>query len=181
MSDPGHPVPPALPFGPRRGPARWLARAGAVAALYVGLTWATSAGPLRALHFGWPVGPVLVEFRVAESLAVLPILFPEAVPGLFVGVMLANLLGGLGPWDVFGGSLVTLVAAYFTWRWRRSWLAYASPVVLNGLLISIYLSALFGLPYWTTALGITLSEALVVLGLGVPLVRALRRRMEEPR
>ena len=45
-----------------------------------------------------------------EALTVLPIL-PEAVPGLFVGVMLSNIIGGLGP-GIFGGSLVTLLAAY---------------------------------------------------------------------
>ena len=162
-------------------PARRVARAALVAALYVSVTWATSAGPLRALNFGLPLGPVLVELRVAESMAVLPILYREAIPGLFVGVMLANVAGGLGPWDIFGGSLVTLVAAYFTWRWRRSWLAYAAPVVFNAVLISLYLSRIFGLPYWSTALGIAISEAAVVMGLGYPLVRVLRRYGRSPR
>ena len=155
--------------------ARMVARGALVAALYAAVTWATSAGPLRPLNFGLPLGPVLVELRIAESMAVLPILYREAIPGLFVGVMLANVAGGLGPWDIFGGSFVTLIAAYFTWRWRRSWLAYASPVVFNAVLISLYLSPIFGLPYWSTALGIAISEAAVVVGLGYPLVRLLRR------
>ena len=155
--------------------ARTVARGALVAALYASITWATSAGPLRPLNFGLPLGPVLLELRVAESMAVLPVLYREAIPGLFVGVMLANVAGGLGPWDIFGGSSVTLIAAYFTWRWRRSWLAYASPVLFNGALISLYLSRIFALPYWSTALGIALSEAVVVAALGYPLVRLLKR------
>lgn len=151
-------------------PVRRITRAAVIAALYVVL-----AAALGRLSFGVALGPVLVELRIAEALAVLPILYPEAVPALFVGVWLANVIGGLGPWDIWGGSLVTLLAAYLTWRDRHSWKAYLWPIVTNGVLISVYLSAIFGLPYWTTALGITASEAVVVLALGVPLVRLLRR------
>lgn len=153
-----------------QGPARRIVRAAIIAGLYVAL--AAVMGPLS---FGLPLGPVLVELRVAEALVVLPVLYVEAVPALFVGVWLANVLGGLGPWDVWGGSLVTLLAAYLTWRDRQRWTALLWPIAGNGVLISLYLSAIFGLPYWATALGITLSEALVVLALGVPLLRLLRR------
>ncbi|WP_324716360.1 QueT transporter family protein [Carboxydochorda subterranea] len=161
----------------RAGPvsAGRLARAGVIAAAYV-----AAAAALGPLSFGVPLGPVLVQFRAAEALSVLPILYPEAIPGLFVGVWLANVLGGLGPWDVWGGSLVSLLAACATWLDRRSWRAYVWPVAANGVLISLYLSAIFGLPYWSTALGITLSEALVVGALGVPLVRVLRRFSPRP-
>ncbi|HEY8498611.1 MAG TPA: QueT transporter family protein [Limnochordales bacterium] len=150
--------------------ARPLVRGALIAALYVALT--AAMGPLS---FGLPLGPIVIELRVSEALAVLPVLYAEAVPALFAGVWLANTLGGLGPWDVWGGSLVTLLAAYLTWRHRRHRLAVLWPVVANGLLVSAYLSRLLGLPYWATAAGITLSEALVVLGLGLPLLGLLRR------
>lgn len=140
-----------------------------IGALYVAL-----AALLGPLSFGVPIGPVLVELRLAEALAVLPILYVEAIPGLFVGAWVANLLGGLGPWDLWGGSLVTLLAACLSRLDRRSWRAYLWPVVVNGALVSIYLSVIFQLPYWATAFGITLSEAAVVGALGVPLVQALR-------
>lgn len=105
----------------------------------------------------------------------MPILFPEAVWGLFVGVMAANILGGLGPWDIFGGSLVTLLAAAVTYRFQGSVIAYLSPVVFNAFLISLYLSRIFAVPYWPTVLSIGVSEAVVVFGLGYPLIRALGR------
>lgn len=143
-----------------------LARGATIAALYVALVYL-----LLPISFG------PIQLRVAEALTVLPILYVEAVPALFIGCLLANLLGGLGPWDVFGGSLVTLIAAIVTYRFRNSIVAYLSPVVLNGLLVSLYLTWITEkLPYWATALSISASEAVVVFGLGMPLVRYLRGR-----
>ncbi len=141
-----------------------LARASLIAAIYVILVFI-----LRPFSFG------PIQLRVAEALTVLPILFPEAVGGLFIGVFAANILGGLGPWDIFGGSAVTLLAAYVTLRYRHSWVAYASPIVFNAFLISLYLHFIFELPYWTLVLSIGVSQTIVVLGLGVPLVRFLRK------
>lgn len=141
-----------------------MVRAGLIAAVYIVLVWV-----LQPISFG------AFQFRAAEALALLPMLFPEAVPGLFVGVMLANILGGLGPWDIFGGSLVTLLAAYITFRYRFTWIAYASPIVLNAVLISAYLHLIFGLPYLLLVASIGVSQTVVVLGLGLPLVRFLQR------
>lgn len=143
-----------------------MIRASIIGALYVVLTYALA-----------PVSYGPVQLRVSEALTVLPILYPEAIPGLFVGTMVANVLGGLGLWDIFGGSLVTLVAAWLTFRFRDSIIAFLSPVVLNAFLISLYFSVLYGVPYWLTVLSIGASEALVVFGLGYPLLRLLRRRM----
>ncbi len=144
---------------------RAIARGAVIAALYVILNYL-----LLPLSFG------IVQFRVAEALVVLPILYPEAIFGVFIGCLLSNIIGGLGPWDIFGGSAVTLLAAWVTFRYRQNGvIPYLSPVLLNALLISLYLSQIFGVPYWLTALGIGLSEAGVVFLLGVPLVRWLRR------
>ncbi len=141
-----------------------IVRAGLIAAVYIVLVWV-----LQPISFG------AFQFRAAEALALLPMLFPEAVTGLFVGVMLANILGGLGPWDIFGGSLVTLLAAYITYRYRFTWIAYVSPIVLNAVLVSAYLHLIFGLPYLLLVVSIGVSQTVVVLGLGLPLVRFLQR------
>lgn len=145
---------------------RRLVRGAIVAALYVIITFVFA-----------PVSfSTLIQFRASEALTVLPILFPESVPGLYLGVMLANILGGLGPIDIFCGSLITLLAAYLTYRTRHSYLAYLWPIVLNGLLVSIYLAPIIGVPYWVEVGALTLSEGVVVLVLGFPLVRWLRSR-----
>ena len=137
-----------------------------IAALYVVLTTL-----FQPLSFGQ------VQFRVSEALAVLPMLWPEAVPGLFVGVALANLQSPFGLWDVIGGSLVTLVAALLTRRWRFRLAGYLAPVVLNAVFVGGYLSYLTHTPYAPWVAWIALGEAGVVFLLGYPLILVLRRRL----
>lgn len=144
---------------------KYLTRGALIAGLYVIITYFLS-----------PVSFGPLQFRASEALAVLPILYPEAIPALFIGVLLSNIIGGLGLVDIIGGSLVTLLAAYGTYYFRDSFLAYLSPIVLNGFLISIYLHLLFEIPYWITVIQISVSEAVVVLLLGYPLVQVLKRR-----
>lgn len=145
--------------------AKHLTRAALIAGLYVIITYI-----LSPISFG------PIQFRVSEALTVLPILYPEAIPALFIGVFLSNIIGGLGMVDILGGSLVTLLAAYGTYYFRDSFIAYLSPILLNGLLISIYLHLLFAIPYWLTVIQISISEAAVVLFLGYPLIRVLKKR-----
>lgn len=146
---------------------KYLIRAAIIAALYVALV---------ALFIPWGFG--IIQFRPAEALTVLPIMYPEAIPGLFVGVLISNILGGYGPWDIFGGSLVTLLAAYLTRRYRHTWFAYASPILCNAFLVSLYLHAILDAPYWVSVLGIGVSEAVTVLGLGPLLIWFLRRYLD---
>ena len=144
---------------------KYLTRGALIAGLYVIITYLLS-----------PVSFGPLQFRASEALTVLPILYPEAIPALFIGVLLSNILGGLGMVDIIGGSLVTLLAAYGTYYFRDSFLAYLSPIVLNGFLISIYLHLLFGIPYWLTVVQFSFSEAVVVFLLGYPLIQFLKRR-----
>ncbi|MCK9223274.1 MAG: QueT transporter family protein [Limnochordia bacterium] len=144
-----------------------ILRGALIAALYVALVMVMP----QPFSFG------VIQFRVAEGLVLLPMLYGEAVWGLYIGAILANILGGLGPWDIFGGSLVTLVAAYITYRYRFTWIAYVAPIVLNGLLVSAYLHFIYEVPYWLMVGSISISEAVVVLGLGVPLIRILQKTL----
>ena len=146
-----------------------LTRAAIIAAAYIVLVFAfqfASFGP--------------IQFRVAEALALLPAIYPEAIAGIYVGTLLANVLGGHGPWDVFGGSLVSLLAAYLTYRYRaRPLIAYSSPILLNAFLVSLYLRFIFDVPsYWLLVLTIGFGQAVVVLGLGVPLLRFVRQNQD---
>lgn len=150
---------------------RQLTRAAIIAALYIALVFAfqfASFGP--------------IQFRVAEALTVLPMLYPEAIAGIYVGTLLANILGGLGPWDVFGGSLVSLLAAVISFRYRNHpIIPYASPIVLNAFLVSLYLRLFFDVPYWPMVLSIGFGQAVVVLGLGIPLIRFFKKNQERIR
>ena len=66
-----------------------------------------------------PISFGLMQVRISEALCILPFFTPAAVPGLFVGCVVANLLGGAALYDVIFGSLATLLAAVFT-RWLKT-------------------------------------------------------------
>ena len=71
-----------------------------IAALYAALT--ITLAPIS-------YGPI--QFRVSEALTLLPWYRAEAVPGLFVGCLVANFFGGYGLVDMICGSMATLIAA----------------------------------------------------------------------
>lgn len=146
-----------------------LTRAGLIAAIYIVLVFV-----FQAISFG------PIQFRVAEALTLLPMVYPEAIGGIFVGVLLSNILGGQGPWDVLGGSMASLLAAYLTYRYRGRFIGYASPIVLNALLVSLYLWYILELPaYWPLVLSIGIGQSVVIIALGIPLLRFVQRNQEK--
>lgn len=160
-----------------------IARGALVAALYIIFT---SFPPFNSISY---MGN---QVRVSEALTVLPFIEPAAVPGLFIGCFLANLLGPLGPWDIFLGSLLTLAAAVLTWllaRTGKPWLAPLPPVLINAFGVSAYLHVLLGLgppvlplggglpPYFLFVISIGLGEIVACYALGLPLLYLLRRRL----
>lgn len=118
-------------------------------------------------------GPM--QIRVAEALTLLPVLWAEAIPGLFIGCVISNFFGGLGIIDIVFGGGATLVSAILTRRMPNLALAALPPVVINGLVVGWYLSYLLSLPVILTVLCISIGEAIACFGLGIPLVLALRK------
>lgn len=149
-----------LPFSP----SYKIALSALIAALYGGLAMA-----LAPLSFG------PVQFRVAEALTLLPFFVPEAVPGLFAGCLLSNLLGGFGLADVVLGSAATLAAAWLTSRMPNVWLAAVPPVAVNAAVVGVYLAFLTGTPVWLSVVYIALSQSAICFGVGVPLALYVSR------
>lgn len=144
---------------------KYLTKASLIAALYIVLVIIQLLPvPLATLTFG------PVQLRLAEGLTLLPLVESAAIPGLFVGCLLSNLLlagySGFGLIDIIGGSLVTLIAAYLTSKMRNKYTAMLPPVLLNGLIVSIWVSYFTKVPYWLTVLGIGGGELASVLIFG---------------
>ena len=147
---------------------RHMAQVGIIASLYAALTMALA-----------PISYGPIQVRISEALTVLPYLTPAAIPGLFVGCLVANVYGGLGLADIIGGSMCTLLAAFLTYlasRTGKPILAPLPPIVVNALGVSLYLHLLFQLPYWITALYVGAGEIVAVFVLGYPLLLVLLRR-----
>jgi len=158
--------------------AKYLARAGVIAALYVVLTYL--AGLMNLAY-----GPV--QFRFSEALTVLPFLFPEAIPGLFVGCVVSNLISPYGALDLVVGSLATLIAAVWSNRCGTRWFAPMPPVLANAVLVGgmiAWYEAGFGagfLPaFLYNALTVGVGELVVCYALGLPLLAVLENRGIKP-
>ncbi len=95
-----------------------------------------------------PISYGAIQTRIAEALAVLPFFTPAAVPGLFMGCLIANLLGGGIMLDVIFGSLATLAGAVGTYLLRRKsrYLAPLPPIAANVLVIPFVLRYGYGDP-----------------------------------
>ena len=124
----------------------------------------------------WPISYGPIQFRVAEAMTVLPYLYPEAVPGLFFGCLIANIFGGQGMSDIVFGSLATLVSALISRRIKTLWLVPMPPVLINAVVVGAVLSITFGLPFWLTAAEVGLGQLGACYVLGMPLLHFLRKR-----
>lgn len=172
-----------------------IARTGMIAAVYAA---ATLVALLALQGLAW--GPV--QFRISEAVCVLALLTPNAIPGLTIGCVLANLIalaingtGALGLLDVVFGSLATCLGALWCWKMRGNpKIAVLGPVIANALIVPAYLPLLlqgmgfYTIPFTTIALdgayipmylfGLVatgVGEALVMYVLGLPLLAALKR------
>ena len=74
--------------------ARFIAEGAMIAAPYVVFT----------LVFA-PISYGPVQVRIAEALTILPLFTPAAIPGLFIGCVLANILGGCIIWTSSSAAL----------------------------------------------------------------------------
>ena len=124
----------------RKNHAVYLTRGAIIAALYVLLTY------LSAL-FGLASGAI--QLRLSELLCILPIFFAEAIPGLFIGCILSNLLTGAVVWDIVFGSIATLIGAIgariigkvFP---RLPFLATVPTILSNALIVPFVLAYAYG-------------------------------------
>ncbi len=115
----------------------YLTQAAMIAALYVVLTFIANA-------FG--LANYAVQVRFSEALTILPYFTPAAIPGLFIGCLLSNLLTGCALPDIIFGSLATLLGALGTYLLRRrKWCAPICPILANTLIVPLVLIYGYGL------------------------------------
>jgi len=160
---------------------QFIAAAGLIAALYVVFTMVS-----------YPLAFNLVQLRLSEALTILPVFMPAAVPGLFVGCALSNLIGAatggnlLGAWDILLGSMTTLLAALATRALRRATVrgvpvfAVLPPILFNAAVVGaelayVVLPPLTAASFFTAAAWVGLGQTVVCGGLGLLLWRQLQK------
>lgn len=146
---------------------KMLMQAAIIASTYAVLTIA-----IAPLSYG------VMQFRVSEALTVLPMFTPAAIPGLFIGCIVANIISPMGVIDMILGSLATLIAGFCSYKLReKRWLVPLPPVIANGIVIGAMLHYVYGVPVALPLcmLWVALGEALACYGLGYPLSRILEK------
>lgn len=146
----------------------FLTQAAMIAALYVVLTFIANA-------LGIASGNIQVRF--SEALTILPYFTPAAIPGLFTGCLLSNLLTGGALPDIIFGSLATLIGALLTYKLSRNkWLAPIPPIVSNAVIIPPVLLYAYGLrPLWFNFITVTIGEIISCGILGMLLLFGLKK------
>lgn len=127
----------AVSLGTARSRVLFLTQAAMIAALYLVLTIIANALGM-ANHF--------IQVRFSEALTILPYFTPAAIPGLFIGCLLSNILTGCALPDIIFGSLATLLGALGTYALRRwKWCAPVCPIIANTIIVPLILVYGYGL------------------------------------
>ncbi len=151
---------------------RKLAYGAIIAALYVALTMIFQPFSFRE-----------VQVRVSEALTILPLFTPAAVPGLFVGCLLANLISGAAVPDVIFGSLATLIGAVGTHLLRNGKPIFGTipPILSNALIIPFVLRYAYAidLPIPLMMLTVGIGEVISCGILGMLLYHVLDKRRDK--
>ena len=115
----------------------FLTQAAIIAAIYVVLGVAFAA-----------IGSGAIQVRIAESLTILPIFTPAAIPGLFVGCLISNILSANIIPDIIFGSLATLIGAIGTYRLGKIQpvLGTLPPILANTIIVPLVLRYGYGQP-----------------------------------
>ena len=145
----------------------YLTQAALIAAVYVTLTLVFAPFSYRE-----------IQVRISEALTILPFFTPAAIPGLFVGCILANYLGGSILVDIIFGSLATLIGAIGSWLLRKNrYLVPVPPIAANTLIVPFVLYYGYGvnLPIPMMMLTVGIGEVISCGILGVLLSFGLER------
>lgn len=146
----------------------FLSQAAMIAAVYVALTYV-----FAPFSFGE------IQVRIAEALTILPLFTPAAVPGLFIGCLIGNILGGAILPDIVFGSIATLIGAFGTYLLRNQLpvLAPLPPILANTVIVPFILHFGYGvaLPIPFLMLTIGIGEILSCGVLGIILYIALKK------
>lgn len=148
--------------------ALFICQAALIAAVYVALTYV-----FAPISFG------AIQFRIAEALTILPIFTPAAIPGLFVGCFVGNILGGAVLPDIIFGSIATLIGAVFTYLLRKKspFIAVLPPILSNTIIIPFILYYVYGVEMFFPLIMLTvcIGEVGSCGVLGIPLCYALKK------
>lgn len=152
--------------------AKFITHSAIIASLYVVLTFIAN---LLGIASG------AIQVRLSEALTILPYFTPSAIPGLFMGCIISNLLTGAPAIDIIFGSIATLIGAIGSYGLKRyKWAVPLPPIISNALIIPFVLAYAYqieeSIPYMMLTVG---AGELISAGiLGMLLLTALTKHKD---
>ena len=146
---------------------KFLIQAAIIAAIYATLT-------IVLMPFSYGV----MQVRVSEALTILPFFTPAAIPGLFIGCLVSNMVGPYGMLDMVFGSAATLIAAVCSYYLRsKPLLVPLPPVIANGIIIGsmLYYAYSVPLPLIACILWVAAGQLIACYLIGYPLLKILKK------
>ena len=144
-----------------------ITQSAVITAIYIVLCWI-----FAPISFG------AIQVRISEALTVLPIYTHTAIPGLFIGCALSNIiLGGGNIIDLIFGSLATLLAAICTYKLRKKprLISLFPPVIINAVIVGAYLHFIISpeINIFINMLWVMLGQIVSCYCIGLPLCIAI--------
>lgn len=152
----------------RRHKTTSLTQAAIIAALYIVLTFLANA--LGIANYS-------IQVRFSECLTILPYFTKNAIPGLFIGCLISNILTGCALPDIVFGSIATLTGSLLTYILRRyKWAAPVGPILSNSIIVPLVLLYAYGIrPLWFSFVTVTIGEIISCGILGMFLLFTLEK------
>ncbi|WP_027399953.1 QueT transporter family protein [Anaerovorax odorimutans] len=144
---------------------KFLMQAAIISAIYAVLT-------ISLMPFSYGI----MQVRISEALTILPYFTPAAIPGLFIGCLVSNIVGPYGIIDMIFGSGATLIAAIGSYFLRfKPILVPLPPIIANAIIIGSMLYFAYGVPFPLPAcmLWVGLGELISCYAIGYPLLKYL--------
>ena len=148
---------------------KYMVHAAIIAALYIVLTIISNAAGLAS---------GVIQVRISEALTILPAFTPAAIPGLFIGCLISNILAGGIFWDVIFGSLASLIGVIGCRALRKfPYLALVPYALANMVIIPFVVNLVYSAPEALPLIFLTvgIGEIISVFGFGIPLYLVLKK------
>ena len=146
---------------------KFLTKAAIIAALYI-----VSTMLISPIAFGEN------QVRISEALNVLVYFTPSAIPGLFVGCILANLSSTFGIIDIAFGSIATLLAAFTASKIKNKYLVGIPSILFNGLFVGFILYKMASIPFVAGFISVSIGQAVSLYVVGLPLLLLIEKNQK---
>lgn len=146
---------------------KFLTKAAIIAALYIVSTMLFS-----------PIAFGENQVRISEALNILVYFTPSAIPGLFVGCILANLSSPFGIIDIAFGSIATLLAAFTASKIKNKYLVGIPSILFNGLFVGFILYKMASIPFVAGFISVSIGQAVSLYVVGLPLLLLIEKNQK---